>query len=108
MKSNVLKYSKGIGLSLILLLFTASFVEWSIQNEIASSTTQCEEIIAQDDDAGDDKLAHFDFFDEILTFQYIPQNRIIYLTSESSEVKPSISGDLCSRCILYHQLKIAA
>ena len=109
MKSSLLKYSKGIGLSLILLLFTASLLEWSIQNENPNqSASQCEEVIDIDDSADDDKLLPLLLCDEVPTFHFVPLTTVQFHAVEDPRIQNSILGNARPRCILFHQLKIAA
>lgn len=42
-RKTLFKYSKILGFALILTLFTTSFVEWTISNELSGNIVQCEE-----------------------------------------------------------------
>ena len=103
----VLKYSKIIGLSLILLLFTASFVEWTIHSELSGNTAQCEETVDSDSDDNDDKVVFLTFFDENLTYSIIqiPQAFFSWVYTFERTVKANVHK--VSLVILLQQIKIA-
>ena len=67
----VLKYSKILGFALVLILFTATFIEWSISNELSGNSVQCEEF--EDADVFSEKDFHFDLqvvFCSIASYNY--------------------------------------
>ena len=53
----LLKYSKILGFALVLTLFTATFIEWTISNELSGNIVQCEEF--EDDDIFSENDFHF-------------------------------------------------
>ena len=103
----VLKYSKIIGLSLILLLFTASFVEWTIHSEFIGNTAQCEETVDSDSDDNDDKVVFLTFFDENLTYSIIQIPQTIFSWVYTFERTIKVNVHKVSLVILLQQIKIA-
>lgn len=59
LRKTLFKYSKILGLTLVLTLFTASFVEWTISNELSGNIIQCEEVA--DIDVSIENDFQFDF-----------------------------------------------
>jgi len=59
MRKNLFKYWKFLGLALVLTLFTASFVEWTISNELSGSHVQCEEFVDADVQSENDQWIDF-------------------------------------------------
>jgi hypothetical protein len=103
----VLKYSKIIGLSLILLLFTASFVEWTIHSELSGNTAQCEETVDSDSDDNDDKVVFLTFFDENLTYSIIQIPQAFFSWVYTFEKTIKVNVHKVSLVILLQQIKIA-
>jgi hypothetical protein len=103
----VLKYSKMLGLALILLLFTASFVEWTIHSEFNGDTAQCEETVDSYSDDNDDKVVFLTFFDENLTYSIIQIPQVIFSWVYKFEKTIKVNVHKVSLIILLQQIKIA-
>ena len=103
----VLKYSKIMGIALILLLFTASFVEWTIHSEFNGDTAQCEETVDSDSDDNDDKVVFLTFFDENLTFSIIQIPQAFFSWVYTFEKTIKVNVHKVSLVILLQQIKIA-
>lgn len=107
MMKGVLKYSKMIGLSLILLLFTASFIEWTIHSEYAGNTAQCEETIDSDVNDGDDKLFFLPFFEDNIAFSFVQVPQVVFTWVYTFERTIKVNVHKVSLVILLQQIKIA-
>lgn len=103
----LLKYSKNLGIALVLLLFTASFVEWTIHSEFNGDNGQCEETVDSDSDDNDDKVVFLTFFDENLTYSIIqiPQAFFSWVFTFEKTIKVNVHK--VSLVILLQQIKIA-
>lgn len=96
-----------VGLALILLLFTASFVEWTIHSSFNGENAQCEETVDSDSDDNDHKVVFLTFFDENLTYSIIQLPQALFSWVYTFEKTIKVNVQKVSLVILLQQIKIA-
>ncbi len=108
MRNKLLKYWKLLGLTMVLTLFAASFMEWSISNEFSGNLVQCEELVDIDVQAENDIWLDFyctlDFLEYHQFEEHVPGSFIKKFTYQDAELA---NARFRSFMVLNHQFIFA-